>query len=119
MNEEEARRRDVALSHALWLEDLIVHPYTRRGFVKVLTVPGKDRIVGVTTSQPFRRVIGGTSRHAPRARLTKILSTITSIRRSEATSMPRACKRRQPPKGLLRLAGAITSVAGGWRRARE
>ncbi|MGH8574015.1 MAG: dihydrolipoyl dehydrogenase family protein, partial [Gammaproteobacteria bacterium] len=51
LNEEEARQRDVAFEVTRYgLEDLdrAITDSETDGFVKVLTVPGKDRILGVT-----------------------------------------------------------------------
>ncbi|MDQ3583953.1 MAG: pyridine nucleotide-disulfide oxidoreductase, partial [Pseudomonadota bacterium] len=124
LNEEEARQRDVAFEVTRYgLEDLdrAITDSETDGFVKVLTVPGKDRILGVTiVGSHAGEVIGEyitAMRHG--LGLNKVLGTIHIYpTRSEANKYAAgAWKRRHAPEGLLRLAARYHAYRRGGLRA--
>jgi pyruvate/2-oxoglutarate dehydrogenase complex dihydrolipoamide dehydrogenase (E3) component/uncharacterized membrane protein YdjX (TVP38/TMEM64 family) len=101
LSESEAREQGIAHEVTRYgIDDLdrAIADGTARGFVKVLTVPGKDRILGVTIvgracRRPDRRVRAG---DAPRPGLKAILGTVHAY---------------------PTLAEANKHAAGQWRRA--
>ena len=120
LNEDEARQRDVAFEVTRYgLEDLdrAITDSETDGFVKVLTVPGKDRILGVTiVGSHAGEVIGEyitAMRHG--LGLNKVLGTIHIYpTRSEANKYAAgAWKRRHAPEALLRLAARYHAYRRG------
>jgi len=87
------------------------------GFVKVLTVPGKDRILGVTIVGSLAGEVIGEYITAMRhgLGLNKVLGTIHIYpTRSEANKYAAGVwKRRYAPEALLRLAGRYHAYRRG------
>jgi pyruvate/2-oxoglutarate dehydrogenase complex dihydrolipoamide dehydrogenase (E3) component/uncharacterized membrane protein YdjX (TVP38/TMEM64 family) len=120
LNEDEARQREVAFEVTRYgLEDLdrAITDSETDGFVKVLTLPGKDRILGVTiVGSHAGEVIGEyitAMRHG--LGLNKVLGTIHIYpTRSEANKYAAGVwKRRHAPEALLRLAARYHAYRRG------
>ncbi|MCA1852794.1 MAG: FAD-dependent oxidoreductase [Beggiatoa sp.] len=124
LNEDEAREREIAFEVTRYgLEDLdrAITDSETDGFVKVLTVPGKDRILGVTIVGSHAGEIIGEYITAMRhgLGLNKVLGTIHIYpTRSEANKYAAGVwKRRHAPEAILRLAARYHAFRRGGLRA--
>jgi pyruvate/2-oxoglutarate dehydrogenase complex dihydrolipoamide dehydrogenase (E3) component len=119
LNEQEAKAKGIAYEASIYAMDGLdraIAEGVAHGFVKVLTVPGKDRILGVTivgeqAGELIAEFVLAMKHHIG---LSKLLGTVHSYPTlSEANKYAAGVwKRNHVPKGLLWL------VAGyhGWRR---
>ena len=118
LNEREAKRQNVpheVTCHELGELDRAIVDDAREGFVKVLTVPGRDRILGATIVAPRAGEMLGEFALAMRRGIgmKKLFSMIhaypTYIEANRDAAG--AWRRKHAPEKLLRWAGTLPRVA--------